>query len=106
MNKQTMRALKGSIEKWKDIAAGEGADDGPYNCPLCGMFLLDQDVPGCGDCPVGAEVGYSGCLKTPHDDWANHQELRHIDELESAVHCRHCKTLALKEVAFLESLLP
>jgi len=48
MNKETLEALKGSIEKWKKIATGKGVDEGWKNCPLCRLFIID----GCRNCPV------------------------------------------------------
>jgi hypothetical protein len=41
INTAGMKALDGSIEKWRKIVAGTGTDEGPDNCPLCQRYLVD-----------------------------------------------------------------
>ena len=100
MDKDTLKATKGSIKKWKDIAKGKGEDRGSGNCPLCIYFSDD-----CERCPVGDKVGMSGCEGTPYEEWTDHHWGCHAGESYHA-HCPECKEIALKEVAFLEGLLP
>ena len=105
MDKKTLKALKGSIKKWKDIAAGEGDDKGDANCPLCKLFVSED----CDGCPVVGEDGeFEGCEDTPFAEWRNHHSAVHQNFWCNSykVQCPECKEIALKEVAFLESLLP
>ena len=104
MDKKTLKATKGSIKKWKDVAEGKGVDNGPKNCPLCKVFYDG----GCVGCPVaGDELECEYCDGTPYELWLEHQDKahgKHFGPFE--VECPECKEIALKEVAFLESLLP
>ena len=63
VSKETMKALNGSIKKWRDIVSGKGTDEGGDNCPLCQMF------PFCEGCPVMDKTGEEGCEKTPYCAW-------------------------------------
>ena len=84
MNKKTLKALKGSIEKWEKIVAGEGIDLGTVNCPLCQIFVVPKDS--CEGCPVMEKTGESDCYGSPYYD--------------------HRPDSAQDELDFLESLLP
>ena len=102
MDAKTLKALKGSIEKWEMIVAGAGIDDGDKNCPLCKLFS-DKN---CHDCPVFEKVNAMGCHNTPYDEWESHHENKHEEKRMRKVHCPTCKKLARKELNFLKSLLP
>jgi hypothetical protein len=99
MNKKTLTALKGSIEKWKKIIAGKGIDERQYNCPLCQLF---PDT--CFYCPVCKGTGREGCNYSPWEKWAEHQRLKHDGDMK--VYCPTCKKLANAELKFLKRLLP
>lgn len=104
MDAETLTALRGSIEKWKAIEAGTGADFGYENCPLCQHFT-EKDEDGrlmCEKCPVGIAAKEMGCNNTPYEEWAE-LEIEHIDQ---AADEGKAKALARKEREFLESLLP
>lgn len=89
MTKKTLKALRGSIQKWEKIVEGTGVDQGVYNCPLCQLFYrLD-----CKGCPVFERTGYPFCDKTPYREWE--------DDCTPEL-----KKLAQAEVDFLKSLLP
>ena len=105
MNKKTLEALLGAIEKWEKIAEGKGIDEGTENCPLCKMFATGE--MGCPGCPVSIRTGASGCNYTPYADWVIHHKTAH-DKFNTpyAAECEDCKRLARKEVEFLRSLLP
>jgi hypothetical protein len=64
MNAQTLKALKGSIRKWRGIVAGTIKDKGSENCPLCKVFL-DR---GCEGCPVNQAENREGCCGTPYGE--------------------------------------
>ena len=107
MNAKTLKALKGSIKKWKDIEERKGVDKGGYNCPLCLLFEK-LDFP-CESCPVAQRTGLDMCRGSPFTAWLHHYEEEHgyrciADGLK--VKCPTCKELARKEREFLESLLP
>jgi hypothetical protein len=107
MDAKTLKALKGSIAKWRKIADGTGADKGGENCPLCKVFYTS--LVGCGECPI-ASAGFNGCKGTPYTEWALLEEgdvrgFRFAARGAKAVSDR-AKSVAQKEVDFLESLLP
>ena len=107
MDAKTLKALKGSIKKWKDIEEGEGVDGGWTNCPLCDLYFSALDRKGsCKKCPVANAVGEINCSDTPYEQWLKHQNRKHDEPGDLIVRCRHCKKLARKEREFLESLLP
>lgn len=106
MNKETKKALEGSIKKWEDIAAGRGLDAGPDNCPLCAIFFNER---GCGDCPVRLKADFGGCVNTPYSDWFNHHDEDHElntqdDGIRLFKGCTTCLEHAQAEVDFLKSL--
>lgn len=105
MTKKTLKALKGSIVKWKKIVAGKGLDLLTYNCPLCKLFYSNKH---CSACPVVDEVGAHWCEKTPHTAWVDHRYDFHPDKKTLRVFkgCPDCKRLAQAELDFLISLLP
>lgn len=101
MDEKTLEALKGSIAKWEGIVAGTLLDKGHRNCPLCASFY-----PSCDDCPVKNRTGFSGCARTPYDNWSLHQGW-HADALGRChPDCSDCKRLATAELDFLKALLP
>jgi hypothetical protein len=106
MNAKTLKALNGSIEHWRRIAAGEEGEQSTTNCPLCQAFNAEES---CTDCPAEKRPG-GLCYDTPYGEWDYHQVTKHREKYEDPegcmVRCSVCKELALKEVAFLESLLP
>lgn len=104
MNRRTLKALEGSIEKWRKIVAREGVDKGVANCPLCRELFLP--VAPCHGCPVEESTGVTGCEKSPYEAWDRHQALYHHNPLIAQNECPTCMRFAKKELAFLESLLP
>lgn len=110
MNKRTLTALQGSIEKWRQIANGTMADMGTDNCPLCHTFYREKN---CRGCPVSAATGESGCVDTPYVAWREEQVLTR-GALSYALSVGWCVVadtpelvrLAKREVKFLRSLLP
>jgi len=107
MDAKTLKALNGSIEKWKKICEGTGEDRSRGNCPLCKSFFddIDHDGHGCKDCPVKIKTGKSGCGKTPYSKWTNHHMAAH-STCGGKVECFACFLLARAELRFLKSLLP
>jgi hypothetical protein len=105
MNARTLKALKESIEHWRRIAEGKECEHGRDNDPLCELFWAGE----CTSCPV-AKKGWGGCCGTPYGEWKGHHFESHLPESLGQqgrkARCPKCKEIALKEVAFLESLLP
>lgn len=98
MNKQTLRALKDSIEKWEGIANGTNLEY-PHakNCPLCTVFHKDR----CKDCPVRNRTGIAYCINTPY-----HKAVQsHREHVGPRYHKTYLKN-AQQELDFLKSLLP
>lgn len=100
MNAKTLKALKGSIAKWKAIVAGTGADKGVDNCPLCKLFF--GSGPMCFGCPVAEKAGCVECRGTPYVAWSDATHHRYNTRADTP---RKVK-IARAELRFLESLLP
>lgn len=98
MDKRTLTALRGSIEKWRLIAEGVGEDMGVVNCPLCKKF---NDI-GCHGCPVSNDTGHDGCRGTPWDAWLKVSDFAAVRTAKGEKE----KLLALNEYVYLLSLLP
>lgn len=98
MTPETLKALKGSIKKWKEIIDGTVEDNGPDNCPLCKKFYENN----CKGCPVKNKTGHSLCNGTPYDLW---NELSFEDTQKGDL-SKAAMVAAGAELMFLESLLP
>lgn len=103
MEKETLKALKGSIAKWRRIVDRNGPDKGGQNCPLC-------NVLSCGYCPVAQKAKRSCCGGTPYIEWCRRIEVINPIAFDAEV-LRHngdptARKIAKAELKFLESLLP
>ena len=94
MYEKTLKALDGSIKKWKMILAGEGPDKGDYNCPLCQLFKGD-----CEKCPINT----NSCMKTPYVYFVTHMSDYHDDSDWIIKGCKECERLAKAELDFIIS---
>lgn len=104
---ETLKALKGSISKWKSIVEGTGVDHGTANCNLCQLFMPNEDGFDCRGCP--AKVGDDQhCDCTPYEAWCDHHRLAHrtIFRTRLIPECAECVKLAKEELKFLQGLLP
>ena len=102
MNKETLKALKGSIEKWENIVDGKDVDNATEDCPLCQLFW-DED---CESCPVCKKTGRNECSNTPYVKWRLHHIEKHYGYTPLRNECPECKEIAIEELNFLKSLLP
>ena len=100
MNRETLKALRGSIKKWEKIVAGTGEDDGCNNCPLCDLFF--NKTGSCFGCPVMDKTGRDECVGTPYGAW----RWTHEDNFPLTADTPEQKTAARRELKFLKSLLP
>ena len=99
MNAKTLKALKGSIKKWKKIEDNLGGDEGADNCELCKKF------DDCTDCPVHLKVKDCGCCSTPYAEWCKHHCNSHnMWNPPFKIKCKECERLRIKELEFLKSL--
>ena len=74
MDDKTLKALEGSIEKWKKIERSTRAlDKGNYNCPLCKLFVKGKHGLWCTNCPIKKKTGRVVCEGSPYDLWKYHQ---------------------------------
>jgi hypothetical protein len=108
MEKETLKALKGSIKKWEKIEGSTRClDKGHNNCPLCILFM-GAYLPNCSECPVVKKTREQNCWQSPYEQWSAHQDEVHRYAPTSRRHkdCPTCLELATKERKFLESLLP
>lgn len=109
MKRDTLIALRKSIQKWDRIANGTCEDNGSGNCELCKRFNAEFCKRDDEECPVVLKVGKKGCRKTPFTKWQGHQDSAHneIDfPYRIKLNCKRCVVLAKKEFNFLKSLLP
>jgi len=65
MDNNTLKALKGSIQKWHNIAYHNGTDKGSLDCPLCILFPSSD----CCGCPISEKTGVEHCEFTPYEDY-------------------------------------
>lgn len=101
MNKETKKALEGSILKWKRIVRSTKAvDRGDKNCPLCHLHFNND----CVLCPVQMKTLRTACNLTPYRKLANHRNIFHKGIKHRQPHCKECLRLAREELKFLESL--
>lgn len=107
MNSRALRALKASIEHWGRLAIGDPDETGPgpSSCPLCRLYNNDNtpEEKACLKCPVYKRTHKRWCLETPYIDadyeWDKTIASNPYDRLEF-------RQAAMKEMRFLESLLP
>lgn len=92
MDADTMTALRGSEDKWINIAFAGGEDRGALNCPLCQKFLKGNGS--CGGCPVAEKIGMSHCRGTPYEEWA--------EKVRPSLAGRFAETPAERELALRE----
>ena len=107
MDAKTLKALKGSIKKWKAIVAGNGKDDGKENCPLCKEFA---DNEFCDGCPVAVDSGHS-CEGSPYREWVEAFRFRNATirvPFSDIFKATDDETVmcAVLELEYLKSLLP
>jgi hypothetical protein len=107
MHAKTLEALRGSIRKWEQIAAGTEGDRGPANCPLCEMFYSGH----CTGCPVAHKTGEIECDGSPYQKWtALPTSLFRVEKIDGRyswwVDSEESRAAAQAELDFLKSLLP
>lgn len=94
---KTLQALEGSIDKWRAIVDGSGADLATRNCPLCLRFATADCTISSREyselCPV-ARAGMEQCGDGPYVDWCNHHKNVHGQDHRLRVLCPECKELA------------
>ena len=96
MNAKTLKALKGSIAKWRKIVAGKEFDAKSENCPLCILFTFS-----CEPCPVARKTKQHECRGTPYDtEWLP------LGGAYKKASTPKLKKAARAELSFLKSLLP
>lgn len=87
MDAETLKALKGSIKKWRGIVAGTEIDHGSDNCPLCQLFV--ERTESCRGCPVQERTGRNYCHRTPYIAFYHATDGRHAAE-DSRCAARAC----------------
>ncbi len=110
MKRRTLKALRGSIEKWEEILTGYGIDHGRDNCPLCKIFSSPYRECNAREgerCPVKIHSKRIACRRTPYQRWSkHHMDVHFLEANKIPGGCPKCKQLAQKEIDFLKSLLP
>ena len=73
---EVIKAIKGSIRKWRRVIFFIEADDAWHNCPLCYLFLGSKltDTDFCINqgqkCPIYKQTGKSLCNGSPYGDFS------------------------------------
>lgn len=117
MDTKTLDALRGSIQKWRDILDGTDQDEGAQNCPLCKEFYDrtnpddPEDDAECFGCPVRNATGEPACAGSPYKDWMEALDAEADGRTPWSELCRRAdtpakRTAAQAELDFLTSLLP
>ncbi len=104
-----IKGLRGSTKKWVRISIGTGVDVGGINCPLCLEFYsckrslsLEKLSP----CPVYAlSDNYYKCENTPYGEFRDAANFKAPFNLPIPNYSGKLKTLANKELMFLQSIL-
>ena len=104
MDKETLDALKNSIEHWKrmfefrNVNQFSGERPSASSCALCRKFYV------CRDCPVAIMTSTKCCLKTPYQNaYFAYNTSRIAPTKRNWNTWRVC---CIREINFLESLLP
>jgi len=110
MDKKVLKALKGSIQKWHNIAYYGEEDLSQDNCPLC-LHFLDKEA-GWVDCEAGCPVWLKTkkefCEGSPYTKWARgclNDDYGSYSDRWKAITPEKVK-LAEEELKFLVTLLP
>jgi hypothetical protein len=92
--------LKGAIEKWDNIVQGKWGEWVYSECPLCDVYLIDED---CTSCPIKKKTGQDLCYGTPYRQYAlgGQDWYRMLDEVEREKYLQ----FAEDELQFLKDLL-
>ena len=94
-----IKALKGSINKWRDIVIGIDVDRGPKNCLCCTEFYNGD----CKNCPVCIMVEEKYCHGTPYyEKWC---KLDNFDGRYRTVRGVQSLNAAREELSFLKKIL-
>lgn len=103
MTPETLKALKGSIQHWRNNAT-PGKEDGVVSelCDLCNAFYAKNGT--CAGCPVYMKTKKHDCINSPYYDakalWSRWRFLK------SQPQSVEFYAAAQKELDFLISLLP
>lgn len=102
MKKETLTALKKSIQHWKKLASGGAITMGAKHCALCKLFNpnfenQNHNKGACTGCPVQIRAG-SFCRGTPYDEA--------LFARDDGFKSKRFKIAARAELKFLRSLLP
>lgn len=96
MDRATLKALKASIKHWEtNLIDSDKASVAASDCALCRRFTCGV----CKGCPIYEKTRLKGCLRTPYIEAMNAKDKHGYNSPEFRV-------AALKELRFLESLLP
>lgn len=110
MDKDTLEALRGSIEKWDQIAKGETNCRGSANCPLCELFILGVSSRSyCMGCPVSLATGHTHCDGSPYEAFIEAEDIRPKEpypNTEGWADSPEAKQCAIQMRDFLTNLLP
>ena len=67
--KEILKAIDGSIQKWKNIVYHGGVDAGSGNCPLCHLFYKDNCEKDTLLCPIYEKTKESDCCFPQYNKW-------------------------------------
>ena len=99
ISQNQMKALEGSIEKWRKVAYDNGFDNDMADCPLCQFNEM------CINCIIKHETGCKHCNNTPYQKWTRHYRNKHCGIYSNhECICKQCTEIAIEEYNFLVDL--
>jgi hypothetical protein len=101
MEARTLKVLRGSIAKWRRVAAG-AEDRGVDDCRLCSEFIYI----GCRGCPAGK---LEECCGGHYRAWVQHFKDSHhcgMPRRKIVPGCPECIRLATNVLNYLKGLMP
>lgn len=107
MNKETLEALKKSIEKWWYIWNKDTKERGIQDCALCALYYYEAPVNTqvCKKCPIYKHTNARFCSNTPYSEFVM-ADAAFLQNQQSINLLKNRRNAAHEMFNFLVELLP